>query len=791
MNKIIELINKRRVYFDGGMGSMLQKRGLKPGELPEIWSIEHPDIIEDIHRQYLVAGANVITTNTFGVNSLKHENYAELIKASIECVTKAKAGFEDAFVALDIGPLGRFLEPIGDLEFEAAVEIFAKNIRVANEVGVDLIIIETMTDSYETKAAVIAAKENSSLPVFVTNVYDENGKTLTGSTPESMISMLEGLSVDAIGMNCSLGPDKMIPLIERFYKASSTPIICNPNAGLPKIIDGKTSYSLDANEFADYVKILAEKGANILGGCCGTEPDYIKRVVEITKDIPLNAITKKEATLVSSYTHTLEINKTPALIGERINPTGKPKFKQALREGDMNYILNLGIKQADLGVHLLDVNVGLPEIDEETMLAKTVASLQSICDLPLQLDSNNAKALAKAMRIYNGKPLINSVNGDLESMDAIFPLVKKYGGVVIALTLDNSGIPETPQGRVDIAKRIIERAKAYGIPSHNIIFDPLAMTVATNPDNANITLETVKMLSELGYKTSLGISNVSFGMPNRDKINVPFFADALKNGLSCAIMNPNSLPMMTVYSKYIDYQSGVLSLDEFNAYIDDCISSDTNHPVLTAKDAHIANISLKEAIVKGLLSQTTELTISLLEAFEPLDIINNEIIPALNEVGESFDKQIIFLPQLLNSAECSSQAFSLIKEKMPQGESKGKSVILATVKGDIHDIGKNIVKLLIESYGFKVYDLGKDVSPEAILEAVKKHSCSFVALSALMTTTLPSMEKTIQLLHSYDESIKIMVGGAVLTEEYSKQIGADFYGKDAISAAKIVEEYYK
>ena len=782
MTNILELIKQKRIYFDGGLGTMLQKRGLCAGELPEIWNLEHPEIITDIHRQYLKAGANIITTNTFGVNCLKHENYAELIKAAIDCAKKATDSFEDSFIAFDIGPLGRFLEPIGDLSFEDAVEVFAKNIRVAKNLGVDLIIIETMTDSYETKAAVLAAKENSNLPIFVTNAYDESGKLLTGANPEAIVALLEGLNVDAIGINCSLGPDKMLSLVERYFKASSLPIIANANAGLPTVVNGKATYSLDAEKFSDYSVLLAQKGASILGGCCGTEPDYIKSVVEKTQNIPLPEIEKKHKTVISSYTHALEIGDDPILIGERINPTGKPKFKEALRNNDINYILELGITQAEQGAHVLDINVGLPEVNEAKAMCEIVKKLQGICNLPLQLDSNNPQVLENAMRIYNGKSLINSVNGDIESMDSIFPLVKKYGGTVIALTLDKKGIPKTAEGRIEIAKRIVNKAQEYGIEKNDIIFDPLAMTISSDPENAKITLEAVEKLSHMGYKTSLGISNISFGLPNRSSINTAFYTMALQVGLNCAIINPSSKEIMSAYHSYRALTSKDTSCEDF-------IHFSLNNEARIVNNSN-QTCSLKEAIINGLAEASILKTQELLNNKLPLEIINAEIIPALDEIGKAFDENRIFLPQLLMSAECSSKSFAILKEKMPHITSNGKSVILATVKGDIHDIGKNIVKLLLESYGFNVYDLGKDISPESILEAVKTHNCKVVALSALMTTTLPAMEETISLLREYDQSVKIMVGGAVLTEEYAKTIGADAYGKDAMSAVRIVENFY-
>ena len=783
MKNIVELIKEKRIYFDGGMGTMLQKQGLKTGELPELWNLEHPEIITDIHRQYLNAGANIITTNTFGINSLKHKNYEELIFAAINCSKKAIEGYDNAFVAFDIGPLGRFLEPIGDLPFDEAVEIFAQNIRVAKKYGVDLIIIETMTDSYETKAAVLAAKENSDLPIFVTNVYDETGKTLTGATPEAMVAMLEGLGVSALGINCSLGPDKMVNLIERFRNCSSLPIIANPNAGLPEIKDGKTVYSMDAELFSKYVLELAKAGANILGGCCGTEPEFIQKTVEKTKNIPLVYIENKALTVISSYTHAVNIGNKPILIGERINPTGKPKFKQALYANDINYLVKIGLDQAEKGVHILDVNVGLPDIDESQVLCQTVSSLQAVCDLPLQLDSNNPMVLEKSMRIYNGKPLINSVNGDEESMDAIFPLVKKYGGVVIALTLDKDGIPETSAERVKIAERIIAKANEFGIHKNDLIFDPLAMSVSSNTNAAKITLDTVEALCNMGLKTSLGISNISFGLPNRASINSTFFTMALQKGLSCAIINPLSKELMDSYYSYRALSNLDQSCEDFIQY---SLVNQDNIVENKVKNEY----TLSEIIEKGLISQAKDKTNELLKLNLPLDLINAEIIPALNKVGNSFEQGKIFLPQLLNSAESASVAFSVIKEKMPRESLNGNGVILATVKGDIHDIGKNIVKLLLESYGFVVYDLGKNVPPEKVVEAVKQYNCKLVALSALMTTTLDAMKETIIQLKNYDNNIKVMVGGAVLNEECANNLGADAYGPDAMSAVRFAEKFY-
>lgn len=781
MIKISQLINKKRLYFDGGMGTVLQKRGLKSGDLPDNWNLKHPEIIESIHREYLDAGANIITTNTFGVNCLKHDNYEELIVSAVNCAKNAVKDYDDGFVAFDIGPLGKFLEPIGDLPFETAVEVFAKNIRVAQRCGVDLVIIETFTDCYETKAAVLAAKENSDLPIFVTNVYDENGKMLTGASIEAMVAMLEGLGVAALGTNCSLGPDKMINIIERFSKCSSLPIIANPNAGLPVMVNGKTTYTLNARDFASSVLKLAESGANILGGCCGTEPDYIKELVDATRSMPIRNSDDKNLSVVTSYSKAVNIGESPILIGERINPTGKPKLKEALKKGDIEYILEQGLTQSDAGAHILDVNVGLPEIDEAETMEKIVTALQAVCDLPLSLDSNDPAVLERAMRVYNGKPLINSVNGDDESMEKIFPLIKKYGGSVIALTLDKHGIPGTAEDRVKIAQHILKKANEFGIPSKDIIFDPLALTIATGAENADITLEAVDMLHSMNLKTSLGVSNISFGMPERDKINSAFFSLALSKGLSCAIMNPSSASMMQTYRSFngdagCDFPIKKIKISSFS---------------VTDTDSQNSATDLKDAIRKGLVDLTISKTYELLKNDDPMSIVNNQIIPALNEVGDRFEKHEIFLPQLLRSAECSSKAFALIKENMTLKTSNGNSVIIATVQGDIHDIGKNIVKLLLESHGFTVYDLGKDVSPQTVLDALEKYGSRLVALSALMTTTLPAMDKTVQMIKSLYPDVYVMVGGAVLTEEYAKAIGADAYGKDAMAAVRFAQTVYK
>lgn len=786
--KIKDLIKQNRLYLDGGTGTVLQAKGLPTGTPPEIWNIENPEAVIELHKSYYEAGSNIVATNTFGVNCKKYDNYKELFAAAFTCAKKAREGMgDDKFIALDIGPTGRLLKPLGDLGFEEAVEIFSKSVIEGVKNGADLILIETMNDSLETKAAVVAAKQNSDLPIFVTNVYDESKKLMTGASPLSMIAMLEGLGVDAIGMNCSLGPDKMIPIVEEFAKYSSTPIIVKPNAGLPVVKDGKTTFDKSAEEFSDICALLAKMGAGILGGCCGTSPEYIKKLVDKTRDLPYSAPTEKNLTVVSSYTHAVTVGQKPALIGERINPTGKAKLKEALRNDDMNYLLSEAVKQAERKVDILDVNVGLPEIDEIATMKKAVEEIQAVTDLPLQIDSSNPKVLEEAMRIYNGKPLINSVNGTEESMSAVLPLVQKYGGTLIALTLDESGIPKTAKERLAVAEKIAERAKSYGISKKDIIVDPLALTVSSDKDSARVTLESIKLLRHSGFYTSLGVSNISFGLPSRETINSAFFTMALENGLNCAIMNPFSKGMMDSYYAFCALNGMDESFESYIGYV----QSAENVPAQAAV-SDTKQDDLEGAIVKGLRENARDIAKKLLENENPLDIINGRIIPALNTVGDGFEKGKIFLPQLLMSAESASLAFDQIKAKLPKGEADtSKGVVLATVKGDIHDIGKNIVKVLLESYGFTVYDLGRDVAPEVIVQEANKRNCNLVGLSALMTTTVPAMEETIKLLHQNRPSAKVMVGGAVLNKEYADMIKADFYGKDAMESVKIAQEFYK
>ena len=787
-----EFLKNNIVFLDGGMGTMLQKRGVLTSGHPELLNITHTEIITGIHKEYYDAGSNVVCTNTFGANILKFDTdtLENIIKHAVENARNAKNASlngGEKFIALDIGPTGKLLEPMGELSFEQAVSTFKQTVLLGVKYGVDLIVIETMTDSFETKAALLAAKENSTLPVIVTNAYDKNGKLLTGATPAAMVAMLEGMGADAVGANCSLGPKQLIPVAEEYLKYASVPVVLKPNAGLPVVENGKTVYDVDAEEFSADLALLLQKGVRVAGGCCGTTPEYIKKLTEKGASVPPVPVTEKDFTFVSSYSHAVFFGKKPLLIGERINPTGKKRFKQALLEKDTEYILAEGIAQADKGVHILDVNVGLPEIDEGEMLWASVRALQGVTDLPLQIDTASPSAMEKALRVYNGKALINSVNGKKESIQAIFPLVKKYGGTVIALTLDENGIPETAQGRVDIAKKILAAAEEYGISKKDIVFDPLALTVSADTGAAAVTLESVKRIKEeLGCHTSLGVSNVSFGLPAREGINSVFFALALENGLSAAIMNPYSTDMMRTYYAF----NALKGMDENCAeYISRSAEFVSSFGTALQSTGTVSGTSpLMDAVIKGFKEKAAELTKELLERKASLDIVNEDIIPALNKVGEGFEKNIIFLPQLLTSAEAAKQAFEQIKAACAKsGESTKGKFVLATVRGDIHDIGKNIVKLLLENYGFEVIDLGKDVPPENVVRTVLETGAPLVGLSALMTTTVPAMEETIKQLRQAVPACKIVVGGAVLTEEYAACIGADKYAKDAMDTVRYGE----
>ena len=784
---IRDFIKNNIVYLDGGMGTLLQKSGLQPGELPERWNISHPEVIKEIHKSYYDSGSNIVNTNTFGANSLKFgtDELSEIIYHAVKNADearKASSGKQEKFIALDVGPTGKLLKPLGDLDFEDAVKAFAEVISLGVKYGVDLITIETMNDSYETKAAVLAAKESSDLPIIVTNAYGENGRLMTGADPAVMAAMLEGMGVDAIGANCSLGPKQLMGVMDELLKYCSVPVAFKPNAGLPKS-DGKvTYYDVDAEEFAQDIKLAVANGVRIVGGCCGTTPEYIKKVCELTRDMRPKEIEKKTYSVCTSYNKAVFFGEKPILIGERINPTGKKRFKQALLENDIGYILQEAVNQQAKGVHVLDVNVGLPGIDEAQMLTNSVCELQCVTDLPLQIDSSDPVAMESALRRYNGKAMINSVNGKEENLNAIFPLVKKYGGFVVALTLDEKGIPSTVDGRMKIARKILLTAALYGINKKDIIFDPLAMTVSADKMSAVTTLETVKKITEqLGCNTSLGVSNVSFGLPSRDLVNAAFFTTAMENGLSAAIMNPYSERMMEAYYSF----NVVKGLDDNCMDFINFASRQEVQP--TAKQE--SSLTLKEAIEKGLKEKASEITTAMLGNSAPLDIVNAHVIPALDNVGKRFEEKKLFLPQLLMSAEAAKASFEVIKATMSADGSSVKkgSIVIATVHGDIHDIGKNIVKLLLENYGYNVIDLGKNVPPETVLRAVTDNHAPLVGLSALMTTTVPAMEETVKLIKENAPWCKTVVGGAVLTQDYADKIGADKYAADAMETVRYAE----
>ena len=796
-HKILQELQERILFCDGGMGSLLQEHGLKAGELPGNYNMTHPEVLVQIHKEYLAAGADIVLTNTFGVDGLKYNEQTEysveqVVQTAVHHVkTAIRESGGQGYTALDIGPTGKLLKPLGDLAFEDACRLFGQVAAAGAEAGADLILIETMSDSYEVKAAVLAAKEHCNLPVFVTVTFDENGKLLTGGSVESVVALLEGLGVDALGINCGLGPVQMKGILAEILRVSSIPVIVNPNAGLPRSEGGKTVYDIDADEFAAVMKAMAAMGARVVGGCCGTTPEHIRKTVEACRDVNPVPVAKKCRTVVSSFAQAVVMEREPVIIGERINPTGKSKFKQALRDHDLEYILREGVTQQDHGAHILDVNVGLPEIDEPSMMEDVVLELQSIIDLPLQIDTSNIAAMERGMRIYNGKPMVNSVNGKQESMAAVFPLVKKYGGVVVALTLDEKGIPETAAGRMKIARKIYDTAAEYGIGPEDILVDALCLTISSDSQGAVTTLETLRRVrDELHGRTVLGVSNISFGLPQREIINAAFFTMAMQSGLNAAIINPNSEAMMRAYYSFralmdMDPQCG----EYINIYGGQTVSPGQS----AVKGQSAETLPLAASIEKGLKERAAAAVKELLREKEPLEIINTEMIPALDRVGKAFEAGTLFLPQLLMSAEAAKAAFAVIKDQMQSTgqvrEKKGK-IILATVKGDIHDIGKNIVKVLLENYSYEVLDLGKDVPPELIVETAVNGQVPLVGLSALMTTTVPNMEETIKQLRIAAPWVKVMVGGAVLTEEYAKTIDADRYCRDAMASVNYTQEVF-
>ena len=787
--EFIDRLGKELLFLDGAIGTVLQERGLGAGELPELWNFKKEDEILNLHRGYLACGSDIIYANTFGANDCKlaGSGYCarEVVTKGIELAKRAVEEAGRGYAALDIGPTGKLLRPVGDLGFEEAYRAFAAMVQAGVEAGAQLIVIETMSDTYEIKAALLAAKENSDLPVFATMTFDEQGKLLTGGEIEAAVFLLEGLGADAIGMNCGLGPEQMRALLPRMRACASVPIIAKPNAGLPVVVNGKPSYALSPGEFARQAEALIRAGASVVGGCCGAGKAHIEQMIARCSGLKPVRVEEKEWTAVSSYSHAVIFGERPVVIGERLNPTGKPKLKEALREKNLSYLYREGIAQAEHGADILDVNVGLPGIDEPDMMQQVVSGLQGILDLPLQIDTADPVAMERALRIYNGKPLLNSVNGKEQSMSTVLPLAKKYGAAVIALTLDENGIPDTPEGRFSIAKRIVERAEAMGIAKKNIIVDPLAMTISTGPKNALVTLETLRMVRQkLGVHTSLGISNISFGLPERDGINAAFFTMALQKGLSAGIINPASKAMMQALDAYC----ALIGQDEGCVRY---VERYGNAPV-TPRESLEVQMDLQGAVVRGLCQQAEEAAKKALEHAQPLEVVNDMLVPALDEVGKGFAAKRVFLPQLLMSAEAAKAAFGVVREALKKSggvqQSKGK-IVLATVKGDIHDIGKNIVKVLLENYGYTVLDLGKDVDPEEIAQTAKREGVKLVGLSALMTTTVPSMQRTIELLKQQTKC-KVMVGGAVLTQDYANEIGADFYSPDAMGSVSYAEKIF-
>ena len=804
---ILEALGKKILFFDGGMGSMLQTKGMTPGENTDVWNFTRPEDIVDVHRQYAEAGADIILTNMFGANRLKVAGTGYTVEQLVkQGIANARQVAEEVgaaqgrsiFVAADVAPTGKLLQPLGDLSFDDAYDIFKEIVVAAEEGGADFIHIETMSDTLEVKAAVLAAKENTSLPVFATVTFDQGGKMLTGGNVEAVVALLEGLGVDALGVNCGLGPFQLEQVVADFLRVASVPVIIQPNAGLPRQEKGQTVYDISAEDFAKKMRDFAEDGAWLLGGCCGTTPAHIRCLVAECGDIVPKPLTDKERTVVSSYTHAVEIADDPIIIGERINPTGKSRFKQALRDHDMDYILQEGFGQQDKGAQILDINVGLPEIDETAMILDVVREVQSVIDLPLQIDTSNVEAMEAALRYYNGKAMINSVNGKQESMDAVFPLVKKYGGVVVGLTLDESGIPSTAEGRYAIAEKIVKTAESYGISRKDIVMDVLCMTISSDPQGAVTTLKALQMVKEgLGVRTSLGVSNISFGLPRRDIINANFYAQALAAGLDCAILNTNADGMLQAYHAY----RALTGKDEnCAAYIENYANTVAptagSVPAGAGAGAAVAPAAsgsdLERAIVKGMKDQAGHIAAELVKTIPPLELINQQLVPALDIVGKGFEAGTVFLPQLLMSAEAAKSAFEAVRGAMDasgaSGQAKKDKIIIATVKGDIHDIGKNIVKVLLENYGYDVCDLGKDVPPEAIVEAAVEGDVKLVGLSALMTTTVTSMEETIRLLSEKKPDCRVVVGGAVLTEQYAEMIHADHYAKDAMATVYYAQE---
>ena len=776
------LASKEFVLLDGAMGTLIQKSGVNYDSVPETLNITHPELIESFHKAYAEAGSDIVYANTFGANGykLKESGYSvdKIIKSGVENAKKAVQG-TDCLAALDIGPIGQLLEPAGSLSFDSAYEYFKEQI-VAGQ-GADVIVFETMTDLYELKAAVLAAKENSDKPIIATMTFERNGRTFTGVSPAAMAVTLTGLGVDALGVNCSLGPDELEGVVSEISKYTDLPLVIKANAGLPD--PNSNEYDILPDKFADCVADLLKYGVKIIGGCCGTTPEYIVEIKKMLADKSYQPQKKSVDTTVCSASTVVEIN-GPRIIGERINPTGKKLFKQALVDNNIDYILTQALSQVNGGAEILDVNVGHPEIDEKKMMVRVLKAIQSVCDAPLQIDSTKPDVLDSGLRYYNGKPIVNSVNGEEKSLSTVLPLVKKYGASVVGLTLDENGIPKTAEGRFEIAKRIVSRAEELGIDRRDVYIDCLTLTVSAEQDACRETLKALhRVKTELGCKTCLGVSNISFGLPNRELVNRTFLTMALEEGLDLPIINPN-VESMTGAVRAYRVLSGIdkNSVEFINAYNDAA-------PAVTSAPKN-NEVDIFTAVYNGLKSEGAAVTKRLLENTDAMQIVNEMLIPALDKVGDDFEKNKIFLPQLIQSANTAQECFEVIKNHISKTSgspvSKGK-IILATVKGDIHDIGKNIVKVLLDNYGYTVVDLGRDVDPQLVVDTAVEQNIKMIGLSALMTTTLKSMEDTIKLIRQTKElqnpdgtsKCVVFVGGAVLTEDYAMKIGADYYCKDA------------
>lgn len=797
-NKFLELLAAGRpVLADGGLGTMLQSAGLAPGEAPENWNLEHPDRVAAVHRAYFAAGSDFVLANTFGASPAKYHGphrLEDVIAAGVRLAREA-AGPGRA-VALDLGPSGRLLKPTGDFEFDAACDSFAAAVRAGAASGADLIVIETMSDLYETKAAVLAAKENCSLPVVVTVAFDASGKLLTGADPETVAVLLESLKVDAMGLNCGLGPGEMVPLVKRLAAASSLPLMVKPNAGMPRVVDGRTVFLVGPEEFADDIAALADAGAAVFGGCCGTTPQHIAAVAArlAGRSAPPRRARPAGVRVTSGSRTVAFAPDDTVIIGERINPTGKKALKEAYRSGDVGYVLRTAVAQVEAGARVLDVNAGVPGIDEAAVLDATVQAIQGVTDAPLQIDTSDFAAMERALRHYNGRPLLNSVNGKPESLAAVLPLAAHYGAAVVALTLDEKGIPPTAEGRLAVARRILEEGARHGLTRDDFLVDPLCLAVSAEPLGANVILESLRRVrTELGCGTVLGVSNISFGLPARPQLNAAFYTLALGAGLSGAIINPQSPEMLNACRAWRALTGCDRGCTEWIAAAESGAFASAAAPSTAGgASATLPAGTVGGAIARGLKQDAAAAARAALAAGRaPLDVINGEIVPALELVGSGFERGKVFLPQLLMSADAAAAAFAELAAKMPAAESKRGPIIVATVKGDIHDIGKNIVRALLENYGFKVIDLGRDVPPEKIVETAVRERCRLVGLSALMTTTVGYMAETIRQLAAADPEIKTFVGGAVLTAEYAAEIHATWYAKDAMASVRIAEAFFQ